>query len=86
MENITEKSCELENDEVIIDLESSFNCVFEQIVEKVTFEENSSRNGSTSSSSELSVKSEDSQNQPIKRSQTNSTIVQKNLELHLRFV
>ena len=81
MENINEKGCDTENEENIDNIDPSFTSVFQQLVDKTDSEESSSRKGS--SSSDLSLKDRDEA--LPKRSQTDSTVVQRNLELHLRY-
>lgn len=97
MENIYEGCTENEKDDIVHDLEANFTSVFQQLVEKTeqseTEQGNKSLGTSTTTEQEISSSNkidedecEDNQNPQVKRSQTNSTIVQRNLELHLRYI
>ena len=88
MENIYEKCSQSEQDEIIHGLESSFNGHFEKLVEKI--EECKTEGSGTIVScsdrdTERSLQNEQREGQSgVKKSQANSKIVQRNLELHLR--
>ena len=95
MENIYEGCNENEKGDIIHNLESNFTSVFQQLVEKTEQSETQqgSLGSSTNTEKEISSSNEVDENEPkenqhtqIKPSQTNSTIVQRNLELHLRYI
>lgn len=81
MENTYEGCSQIEKEEIINGLESSLNGIFEQLSEKegqkIVLNENTMR------PPEESNEQIDKQ-QGLKKGQTNSKIVQRNLELHLR--
>ena len=88
MENIYGKCSESEQDEIIHGLETSFNGHFEKLVEKIE-ECKTEGSGSIVSCSDRdtdrTLQNEQIESQSgVRKSQANSKIVQRNLELHLR--
>ena len=87
MENIYERCSETGKEETGTGLESNFTSVFQQLVEKT---EERGTEGTTSWPSidsegkALEHHEESSPQQSQSKSQTSSTIVERNLELHLR--
>ena len=88
MENIYDGCTQSEKDEIINGLESSFNGQFEKLVERI---EGCKTDGEeitltcSDRNNEGMLQNEQRDKQPgFRKSQANSKIVQRNLELHLR--
>ncbi len=86
MENIYDGSLDIENDDVLNDLDGNFCSVFQELVERTTAQELQGRNPSTSSSNSENSKIEENSRVGQNSNETNSALVQRNLELHLRYV
>lgn len=81
MENIYEGCSHGEKDDIINGLESSFNGLFEQLNEKAE----RGQAGVIENGEKVNKPLEPSEREiGLKKDQTNSKIVQQNLELHLR--